>query len=401
MASHTFCDGIVMATITLKGLAHSYLAQPRNLQMHPQDYAIQAIDHVWKQGGAYALLGPSGCGKSTLLNIMSGLLSPSEGEVLFDNQVVNALSPEQRNIAQVFQFPVVYDAMTVAENLAFPLKNIKIPKAQIKIKVREIADLLELTDSLDKKAKNLSADQKQKVSMARGLVREDVSAILFDEPLTVIDPNLKWKLRRKLKQIHEQLNITMLYVTHDQLEAATFADEIALMYQGKIVQFGSPQALFERPNHTFVGYFIGSPGMNFIPIKKIDDGVCYQDIYLAISGSQQAALKSCHSSNLKLGIRPEFIELSETSTPNSFAANVLSIQHLGSYQLVLVDFAGLELQVRVPEKMQFTGTNVYLVFPSQWLKLYIDEYLVGEPVLDNGHETQWESKREDKGDNHE
>jgi glycerol transport system ATP-binding protein len=385
-----------MASITLKGLAHSYLAKPRNPEHHPQDYAIQALDHVWKQGGAYALLGPSGCGKSTLLNIISGLVSPSQGEVLFDDQVVNALSPEQRNIAQVFQFPVVYDAMTVAENLSFPLKNIKMPKAQIKAKVREIADLLELTDSLDKKAKNLSADQKQKVSMARGLVREDVSAILFDEPLTVIDPNLKWKLRRKLKQIHEQLNITMLYVTHDQLEAATFADEIALMYQGKIVQFGSPQELFERPNHTFVGYFIGSPGMNFIPVEKSDEGkgcVNYQNIMLSISEPQQAALQNTHSTNLKLGIRPEFVELSEKSQSNSLPASVLSVQHLGSYQLVMVDFAGLEMQVRVAEKMQFSGAKVHLVFPSQWLKLYVDEYLVGEPVI--------EYKDRDKGDNHE
>jgi glycerol transport system ATP-binding protein len=378
-----------MATITLKGLAHSYLPQPRDPQSHPQDYAIQALDHVWKQGGAYALLGPSGCGKSTLLNIISGLINPSEGEVLFDEQVVNALSPEQRNIAQVFQFPVVYDAMTVAENLAFPLKNIKVPKEQINAKVREIADLLELTDSLSKKAKNLSADQKQKVSMARGLVREDVSAILFDEPLTVIDPNLKWKLRRKLKQIHEQLNITMLYVTHDQLEAATFADEIALMYQGKIVQFGTPQELFERPNHTFVGYFIGSPGMNFIPVTKNQEGVSYQNIELSISETQQAALQSGHSTNLKLGIRPEFVELSEKPDSNSFAASVLSVQNLGSYQLMMVDFAGLEMQIRVNEKMQFSGNQVYLVFPSQWLKLYVDEYLVGEPLPD------------DKGDNHE
>jgi glycerol transport system ATP-binding protein len=368
------------------------LVHPTN----PQDYAIQALDHVWKQGGAYALLGPSGCGKSTLLNIISGLISPSEGEVLFDQQVVNALTPQQRNIAQVFQFPVVYDAMTVAENLAFPLKNIKMPKTQIKDKVREIADLLELTDSLDKKAKNLSADQKQKVSMARGLVREDVSAILFDEPLTVIDPNLKWKLRRKLKQIHEQLNITMLYVTHDQLEAATFADEIALMYQGKIVQFGSPQELFERPNHTFVGYFIGSPGMNFIPVEKSDEGkgcVNYQNIMLSISEPQQAALQNTHSTNLKLGIRPEFVELSEKSQSNSLPASVLSVQHLGSYQLVMVDFAGLEMQVRVAEKMQFSGAKVHLVFPSQWLKLYVDEYLMGEPVI--------EYKDRDKGDNHE
>jgi glycerol transport system ATP-binding protein len=377
-----------MATITLKGLAHSYLTNPKN----PQDYAIQALDHVWKQGGAYALLGPSGCGKSTLLNIISGLISPSQGEVLFDQQVVNSLTPEQRNIAQVFQFPVVYDAMTVAENLAFPLKNIKMPKAQIQKKVREIADLLELTDSLNKKAKNLSADQKQKVSMARGLVREDVSAILFDEPLTVIDPNLKWKLRRKLKQIHEQLNITMLYVTHDQLEAATFADEIALMYQGKIVQFGSPQELFERPNHTFVGYFIGSPGMNFIPVEKSQTGVCYRNTYLNISDPQQVALQKTDSSNVKLGIRPEFVVLSERSEPNSFPASVLSVQHLGSYQLVIVEFAGLEMYVRVAEKMQFSGAKVYLVFPSQWLKLYVDEYLVGEPVLVNKGDNMHQDK---------
>jgi glycerol transport system ATP-binding protein len=387
-----------MATITLKGLAHSYLAQPRHLKTHPQDYAIQALDHVWKQGGAYALLGPSGCGKSTLLNIISGLISPSEGEVLFDQQVVNALTPQQRNIAQVFQFPVVYDAMTVAENLAFPLKNIKMPKAQIKDKVREIADLLELTDSLDKKAKNLSADQKQKVSMARGLVREDVSAILFDEPLTVIDPNLKWKLRRKLKQIHEQLNITMLYVTHDQLEAATFADEIALMYQGKIVQFGSPQELFERPNHTFVGYFIGSPGMNFIPVEKSDNGgVCFRNIHLHINEPQQAALQNTPSTNLKLGIRPEFVALSEKPEPNSFVASVLSVQHLGSYQLVMVDFAGLEMQVRVAEKMQFSGATVYLGFPSQWLKLYVDEYLLGEPALENNNKNIHDIKADTKG----
>lgn len=378
-----------MATITLKGLAHSYLAHPKN----PQDYAIQAIDHVWKQGGAYALLGPSGCGKSTLLNIISGLITPSQGQVLFDEQVVNALTPEQRNIAQVFQFPVVYDAMTVAENLAFPLKNIKMPKAQIKAKVDEIANLLELTDSLSQKAKNLSADQKQKVSMARGLVREEVSAILFDEPLTVIDPNLKWKLRRKLKQIHEQLNITMLYVTHDQLEAATFADEIALMYQGKIVQFGTPQALFERPNHTFVGYFIGSPGMNFIPVTRSQKGVCYQNITFNISQTQQAAVQHSDSNNLKLGIRPEFVALRENSEPNSFPAKVLSVQHLGSYQLVVVDFAGLEMQVRVDEKMPCGFEQVYLVFPAQWLKLYVDEYLVGEPEV--------EIHSEHKGDKHE
>jgi glycerol transport system ATP-binding protein len=169
------------------------------------------------------------------------------------------------------------------------------------------------------------------------------------------------------------------------------------MYQGKIVQFGTPQELFERPNHTFVGYFIGSPGMNFIPIKKNPKSagsVCFKHINLSLSEPQQAALQNSHSSNLKLGIRPEFVELSQRFEPNSFPAKVLSVQHLGSYQLVMVDFEGLEMQVRVTEKMQFMGTQVYLVFPSQWLKLYVDEYLAGEPLLVNKSDLKADTKEQ-------
>ncbi|MFT6344815.1 MAG: glycerol transport system ATP-binding protein, partial [Paraglaciecola sp.] len=238
-----------MAEIHLKSLAHSYIKNPQG----DSDYAIREMDHVWEDGGAYALLGPSGCGKSTLLNIISGLLEPSEGQVLFDGIEVNHIPPEDRNIAQVFQFPVIYDSMTVYDNLAFPLRNMKVPEVRVTSRVNEIAEALELTDVLKKRASNLSPDEKQKISMGRGLVRSDVSAILFDEPLTVIDPQLKWKLRRKLKQIHEQFDITMIYVTHDQLEASTFAEKIAVMYGGQIVQFGTPRELFERPNHAFVG----------------------------------------------------------------------------------------------------------------------------------------------------
>lgn len=226
-----------MAEITLKSLAHTYSANPQS----PQDYAIREMNHVWQQGGAYALLGPSGCGKSTLLNIISGLLEPSSGEVLFNGEVVNALTPEARNIAQVFQFPVIYDTMTVYDNLAFPLRNVKTPETRVHERVMEVAEVLELTSQLKRKAKNLTADEKQKVSMGRGLVRDDVSAILFDEPLTVIDPQLKWTLRRKLKEIHQRFQITMVYVTHDQLEASTFADKIAVMYEGQVVQFGTPR----------------------------------------------------------------------------------------------------------------------------------------------------------------
>ncbi|MCD4720266.1 MAG: ABC transporter ATP-binding protein [Desulfobacula sp.] len=222
-----------MAKITLDNVAHSYIAKPKS----EADYALRLIDNTWNDGGAYALLGPSGCGKTTLLNTISGLLTPSKGRVLFDGKDVTGLPPEKRNIAQVFQFPVLYDTMTVYGNLAFPLKNRGFNKTDIEKRVLEVADILDLTDSLNKKAAQLSADAKQKISLGRGLVRSDVAAILFDEPLTVIDPHLKWNLRSKLKQVHEQLKLTLLYVTHDQTEALTFAEQVIVMYEGGIVHF--------------------------------------------------------------------------------------------------------------------------------------------------------------------
>ena len=205
-----------MARIALD-LAHAYRADPQQ----DSDYALLPLQMVFEDGGAYALLGPSGCGKTTMLNIISGLLQPSQGTVLFDGRDMTRATPQQRNIAQVFQFPVVYDTMTVAENLAFPLRNRKVPQAQIDQRVGQIAEMLEMSGQLHQRAANLSADAKQKISLGRGLVREDVSAVLFDEPLTVIDPHLKWQLRRKLKQIHHELKLTLIYVTHDQVEALT------------------------------------------------------------------------------------------------------------------------------------------------------------------------------------
>ena len=250
-----------MTSIILENLAHAYRPNPSS----PADYALKQATQIWESGGAYALLGPSGCGKTTLLNIISGLVIPSQGRVLFDGKDVTHLPTEQRNIAQVFQFPVIYDTMTVRENLAFPLRNRRVPEPQITARVAEIAALLDLTADLDYKAKGLTADSKQKISLGRGLVRPDVAAILFDEPLTVIDPHLKWELRSKLKEIHRKLDVTMIYVTHDQTEALTFADKVVVMSDGEVVQTGTPEELFERPAHTFVGHFIGSPGMNILP----------------------------------------------------------------------------------------------------------------------------------------
>ncbi|MFG6178426.1 ABC transporter ATP-binding protein [Halomonas sp. THAF12] len=361
-----------MAEITLKSLAHTYLAEPRS----PDDYAIREMDHVWHQGGAYALLGPSGCGKSTLLNIISGLLEPSSGEVLFDGERVNALPPEARNIAQVFQFPVIYDTMTVYDNLAFPLRNVKTPEARVHERVTEVAEVLELTAQLKRKAKNLTADEKQKVSMGRGLVRDDVSAILFDEPLTVIDPQLKWKLRRKLKEIHQRFEITMVYVTHDQLEASTFADKIAVMYEGQVVQFGTPRELFETPNHTFVGYFIGSPGMNFLDVALRDGRVMAGDTALSVGQGVRRAIDGARSANVKLGIRPEFIEVHEAPVEGGMEATVEHAQDLGTYSIVNLRLGDVALKARIEEDQPTPTGRAYLRFPDARLGLYVDEYRV-------------------------
>ena len=286
-----------MARIELD-LAHAYRPDPSQ----DSDYALLPLKMTFEDGGAYALLGPSGCGKTTMLNIMSGLVTPSQGSVRFDGRDVTTATPQQRNIAQVFQFPVVYDTMTVFDNLAFPLRNRKMSQAQVKQRVGKVAEMLELSGQLDLRAAGLAADAKQKISLGRGLVREDVSAVLFDEPLTVIDPHLKWQLRRKLKQIHHELKLTLIYVTHDQIEALTFADQVVVMTRGKAVQVGSAADLFERPSHTFVGHFIGSPGMNFIA------GKVKQGRFEADGAHLQLPAGRClPDGDIKLGIRPEYL----------------------------------------------------------------------------------------------
>jgi glycerol transport system ATP-binding protein len=317
-------------------LAHSYKPDPKE----DADYALLPLKMSFEDGGAYALLGPSGCGKTTMLNIMSGLLIPSHGSVSFDGRDMTRASPQQRNIAQVFQFPVIYDTMTVAENLAFPLRNRKVPAAQIKARVGQIAEMLELSHQLDLRAANLSADQKQKISLGRGLVRPDVSAVLFDEPLTVIDPHLKWQLRRKLKQIHHELKLTLIYVTHDQVEALTFAERVVVMTRGKVVQLGAPDALFERPAHTFVGHFIGSPGMNFIP-ARMEGG------RLHIDGATLAPARALPEGALTLGIRPEYLALASAGSEGCLNATVRQVQDIGTYVLVSCEAGALKLKARL------------------------------------------------------
>ena len=322
-------------------LAHAYHPDPQQ----DSDYALLPLKMLFKAGGAYALLGPSGCGKTTMLNLISGLVKPSHGHVTFNGEDVTALTPQQRNIAQVFQFPVIYDTMTVAENLAFPLLNRQMPKAQIRQRVGQIAEMLELNSQLDLRAAGLSADAKQKISLGRGLVRPDVAAILFDEPLTVIDPHLKWQLRRKLKQVHQELKHTLIYVTHDQVEALTFAQEVVVMTRGRAVQVGSAEALFERPAHTFVGHFIGSPGMNFLPAVCTQQALQIGSATLALPAPLAQQLAGTRS--LKLGVRPEYISVHAQPVPGSLPAKVLRWQDLGTSGLLTTECDAGVVRVRL------------------------------------------------------
>ena len=361
-----------MARIELSKIAHSYHPNPAE----PADYALKRIHTVWKDGGAYALLGPSGCGKTTLLNIISGLVTPSRGRVLYDDRDVTPLPPEKRNIAQVFQFPVLYDTMSVYNNLAFPLRNRKMSDARIKERVLEVADSLDLTPFLNKKAAGLAADAKQKISLGRGLVRSDVAAILFDEPLTVIDPQMKWELRRKLKEIHEQLKLTFIYVTHDQTEALTFADQVAVMFEGEIVQLGSPQDLFENPEHRFVGYFIGSPGMNFLKCT-VEGASAHIDGAGCIELAPEIAEKGRKADGkLEVGIRPMYLKIHTRWTKGMLKAGVKGVEDLGSYRIVTLDVAGRTLKAMLSESEAVPEGTVGVSFPRQWIRLFEDGWLI-------------------------
>jgi len=360
-----------MARIEFDQIAHSYYPNPTS----SADYALKEINAVWEDGGAYALLGPSGCGKTTLLNVISGLLAPSKGRVLYDGADVTALPPEKRNIAQVFQFPVLYDTMTVFDNLAFPLRNRGFNKTDTIHRVKDVAEILDLTPVLNKKAAGLSADAKQKISLGRGLVRSDVAAVLFDEPLTVIDPHLKWQLRRKLKEIHEQLKLTLIYVTHDQVEALTFASKVILMYEGEIVQIGTPEELFENPRHKFVGYFIGSPGMNFLPCTVEGQTAIVGGVSIPID-PETAALGAEASGKLELGIRPMHLRLHPSAVDGSVPATLKTVEDQGSYKIITARINDHTISARIAESAPLPEQELWLSFPRHRTKLFADERLI-------------------------
>lgn len=359
-----------MAKIVLENISHSY--DPPGTPEDKKRFAVKDLNICWENGTANALLGPSGCGKTTLLNIISGLLTPSHGRVLVDDKDVTRLTPRDRGIAQVFQFPVVYDTMNVYDNLAFPLRNEKRGESEIKTKVLEVADILDLTDKLYTSPAELYPAEKQKISLGRGIIRENTAAILLDEPLTVIDPKRKWGLKRKLRNVQEVLSKTMIYVTHDQHEALTFADDVTVIKDGKLVQKGSPEELHSEPASPFVGYFIGSPGMNLLDFKLKEKQMDFGSFSVPISESLMDRLSSKQGA-FQLGIRPEFVQTSAESE-DKIPFTVSIIEDSGAYRIFTLKREDIRIKARVSEKVTAKeGDQLWVFFPEDKLKVFRDD----------------------------
>lgn len=351
-----------MAQIELRNIWHSY--------DNNDIYAISDVNITYEDGSAIALLGPSGCGKTTILSLVTGLLKPTRGQVLFDGVDVTALSPKDRHISLVFQFPVLYESMSVYGNLAFPLVNDGLPARKIKERVNEVAEIMEITHLLRNSSKSLTPADKQRVALGRGIVRPNTSAVLLDEPLTVIDPKAQWGLRRKLKEVQKELNMTMIYVTHDQHEALTFADTVTIMNAGEIVQTDTPEQLHEKPENIFVGYFIGSPGMNVMECKYSTGTFEFDGNSFTVSEELAAKLIG-HGNYITVGIRPEYIEISTTEQKESIAGTVTIVDDVAAYKVITIRMGSSVIKGRAQETMKIEeGSSVWVKLPEKHLMFY-------------------------------
>lgn len=273
------------------------------------------------------LVGPSGCGKSTLLRMIAGLESITGGEIRIADRVVNDVPPKERDIAMVFQNYALYPHMTVAANMAFSLKLKKAPQSEIDTRVTKAADILGLTQYLDRYPRQLSGGQRQRVAMGRAIVR-DPQVFLFDEPLSNLDAKLRVAMRAEVKELHQRLKTTTVYVTHDQIEAMTMADKIVVMHDGKVEQIGQPLELYDRPGNRFVAGFIGSPAMNFVE-GRIEAGPAF-----AGSNGVKLPLENLASAQVgravTLGVRPEHLQLAAADAPGALHAEVVVVEPTGS-----------------------------------------------------------------------
>jgi multiple sugar transport system ATP-binding protein len=349
-----------MATVGLSQVRKSYGAVE----------VIHGIDMEIEDGEFVILVGPSGCGKSTLLRMIAGLENISSGNISIRERVVNRLTPKERNIAMVFQNYALYPQMTVAQNLGFSLEISGVSKTDIRAKVESTAEILGLTPLLTRKPSQLSGGQRQRVAMGRAIVR-DPDVFLFDEPLSNLDANLRVQMRTEIKALHQRLGSTIVYVTHDQIEAMTMADRIVVLRGGVVEQIGTPLELYDNPANMFVGAFLGSPSMNFLKGHLSDDGTPS----LRLADNSQILLHGCpdgHAgSQVVLGVRPQdIVEDQDNGTP----AVIQVIEPTGADTHLLAEIAGETVTCVLPSRLdKGVGDEIRLSFQTPNFHLFDPE----------------------------
>jgi multiple sugar transport system ATP-binding protein len=324
--------------------------------------------------GAFSVfVGPSGCGKSTLLRLIAGLEDTSAGKVFIGDRDVTKLKPADRKIAMVFQSYALFPHMTVGENIGFGLKLAKMPKHEIEQKVHEVAQVLQLEDQLDKKPKQLSGGQRQRVAIGRAISRQP-DAFLFDEPLSNLDASLRVQMRLELADLHRKLKTTMIYVTHDQVEAMTLADQIVVLKKGRIMQVGSPMELYKKPDNMFVAGFIGSPKINIIPLEQKGNMVVFADGTSVVFAHENPAV--C------MGVRPEHFAVFSEPGKGFWKATIRAVERLGAETYLYLDCgANGRLTVRHPGDISLSIGDAIGISPDMKNVHFFDE---NEIVLEKG-----------------
>ncbi len=345
----------------------------KNLTKKFGDFAaLRGLDLTFPAGQVTCLLGPSGCGKTTLMRIIAGLETPTTGDIYFGSERVNGLSTRQRNIGMVFQYPVVYRGISVRQNIELPLtEDRSLSKSERMRRVEEVLDILEMRDVANLDVSELDNGTRQKVACAREVARRP-KIILFDEPITNVDINSKLQLKRGLKELFINLKQTVIYVTHDQTEAMTLADQIALMKDGLITQMGSPREVYDHPKDAFAGFFLGNPGMNFYENIPVRQGEVICDIFP--SPVRLPSLNGIVDGIVALGIRPEYVRVSTAQTPASVRAKVVgSAIVTGGQYLLRLRVSSMTVRAKISHTIGSTvrvGDEVWVEFPTEHVSVF-------------------------------
>jgi len=349
-----------MASVSFKNISKHYTKDVS---------VIKGVDFAIEDGEFVVFVGPSGCGKSTLLRMVAGLEDVTDGEIYIGDTLANDLHASKRGVAMVFQSYALYPHMSVKQNMGFALKMAGTPKAEIEERVQKAADILQITHLLDRKPKALSGGQRQRVAIGRAIVRQP-KVFLFDEPLSNLDASLRQNMRVELAKLHHELGTTMIYVTHDQVEAMTLADRIVVFNAGVVQQVGNPLDLYDNPRNLFVAGFLGAPKMNLLSGKLIGGSAGGARISLAGGEHLLAAVdatRGIKDENVTLGIRPEHLQLADAQDSTAIAAQIVLIEHLGDQMLAYLRMAGVadELCMKLPGhtvNLRY-GDTVRVAFP--------------------------------------